>query len=207
MPAFRLTTLGDSFVEGRGDPSITEPWRGWVPRLAEMLAIPPSGVRNLGVHLATTQHVVDGQLGAALMNKSPLIGVVAGVNDLVSDFDPARLRRNLSAIFGRLTGMDTVVFTATYADIPGNLPLPEAFRTLLRRRFAQANQALAEISRATGALCLDVTAEPRWSDPAFWSADGLHPSPLGHQYFAESIADLLERAAGVPVVAAPARTS
>ncbi len=206
MPAFRLTALGDSFVEGRGDPSPARSWHGWVPRLAEMLAIPPFAVRNLGTHMATTQNVVDGQLGTALLNKSPLIGVVVGVNDLVSDFDPARMRRNLSTIFGRLTGMDTVVFTATYADIPGNLPLPETFRALLRRRFAEANEALAEITRATGALCLDVAALSQWSDPALWSADGLHPSPLGHQHFAESVADLLERAAGVPVVAAPVRT-
>lgn len=207
MPAFRLTALGDSFVEGRGDPSTTESWYGWVPRLAEMLAIPASAVRNLGTHMATTQNVVDRQLGTALLNKSPLIGVVVGVNDLVSDFDPARMRRNLSTIFGRLTGMDTVVFTATYADIPGNLPLPETFRALLRRRFAEANEALAEVTRATGALCLDVAALSQWSDPALWSADGLHPSPLGHQHFAESVADLLERAAGVPVVAAPVRTT
>ena len=35
--------------------------------------------------------------------------------------------KRLSTIFGSLAGMDTMVFTATYADIPGNLPLPEAF--------------------------------------------------------------------------------
>ena len=205
MSAFRLTALGDSFVEGWGDPSPTGSWRGWVTHLAEMLGIPLSGVRNLGAHKATTQSVVDRQLGSALLNKSPLIGVVVGVNDLVSDFDLVRMRRNLTTIFGRLAGMDTIVFTATYADIPGNLPVPDAFRTLLRRRFAEANEALTEISRAHGALCVDVATPPQWSDPAFWSADGLHPSPLGHRHFAESVADLLDRAAGVPVVAATAR--
>ena len=76
MPTFRLTALGDSFVEGRGDPSHAGSWHGWVPRLAEMLGIAPSSVRNLGVHMATTQDVVDRQLGTALANKSPLIGVV-----------------------------------------------------------------------------------------------------------------------------------
>jgi lysophospholipase L1-like esterase len=207
MPAVRLTALGDSFVEGRGDPSPGGSWHGWVPRLAEMLAIPACGVRNLGTHQATTQQVVDRQLGAALLPKSPLIGVVVGVNDLISDYDPVRMRRNLSTIFGRLAGMDTVVFTAAYADIPGNLPLPESFRALLRRRFAEANQALAEVTRATGALRLDVTAQAQWSDPAFWSDDGLHPSPLGHEHFAQSMAGLLERAAGVPVAAATARAT
>jgi lysophospholipase L1-like esterase len=206
MP-FRLTALGDSFVEGRGDPLPTGSWRGWVTRLAEMLGVPSSAVRNLGAHKATTQSVVDGQLAAAMANKSPLIGVAVGVNDLISDFDPARMRRNLTTIFGRLAGMDTVVFTATYADIPANLPLPDSFRTLLRNRFAAANEVLAEITQVTGTLCLDVGANREWSDPAFWSADGLHPSPLGHQLFAEAIADLLERDTDVPVLAASARTA
>jgi lysophospholipase L1-like esterase len=125
-----------------------------------------------------------------------------GVNDLLSDFDLSRMRRNLSTIFGSLAGMDTVVFTATYADIPQNLPLPETFRRLLRTRFAEANGALAEITRATGALCLDVTTPAQWSDPAFWAEDGLHPSPRGHKHFADGVADLLERVAGVPLLAA-----
>lgn len=206
MPQIRLSALGDSFVEGRGDPSPTGSWYGWVPRLAESLGVPPQGVRNLGTHQATTQHVVDHQLPAALTNKAPVIGVIVGVNDLVSDFDPQRMRRNLATIFGRLTGMDTVVVTATYADIPANLPVPEAFRTLLRRRFASANDMLREITSATGALCLDVTTMPEWSDPEMWSADGLHPSPRGHQWFAESVAELLARATNVPVAAALART-
>jgi lysophospholipase L1-like esterase len=202
MPTFRLTALGDSFVEGRGDPAPGGAWYGWVPQLAEILGIPAPGVRNLGAHMATTQDVVDRQLDTALLCKSPLIGVVVGVNDLLTDFDLARMRRNLSTIFGQLAGTDTVVFTATYADIPGNLPVPETFRGLLRTRFAAANEALAQITRASGAACLDVTAPPQWSDPAFWAADGLHPSPLGHKHFAEGVADLLERVADVSVRAA-----
>jgi lysophospholipase L1-like esterase len=204
MATFRLTTLGDSFVEGRGDPDPDGAWRGWVPRLAEMLGVPASGVRNLGAMHATTQRVLDTQLGTALVNKSPLIGVIVGVNDLISDFDLSRMRQNLSTIFGSLAGMDTVVFTSTYADIPGNLDLPESFRGLLRQRFAAANQALLEITRAHGAICFDAAAAPEWSNPTYWSADGLHPSPLGHRHFAETMADVLDRVAGVPVVAASA---
>ncbi len=205
MPPFRLTVLGDSFTEGREDPAGDGRWVGWVTRLAGMLGIAPAGVRNLGAHHATTQAVVDEQLAAALWGKSPLIGVVVGVNDLLSDFDADRMRRNLTTIFGQLAGVDTVVFTARYTDIPANLPVPEMFRALLRRRFTEANAALTEITTATGALCLDVMSIPGWSDPGFWSADGLHPNALGHQRFAEAVAGLLERAADVPVVAAAAR--
>ncbi|RNG34165.1 SGNH/GDSL hydrolase family protein [Streptomyces botrytidirepellens] len=201
MPAIRLSALGDSFVEGRGDPGPAGAWYGWVPRLAELLGVPGERVRNLGTHQATTQQVVDDQLPRALANKPPVIGVIVGVNDLVSDFDPDRFRDNLATIFGRLTGMDTVVFTATYADIPANLPVPESFRALLRERFAMANEMLGAITADTGTLCLDVTTVAEWSRPEMWSADGLHPSPRGHQWFAESVAGLLERATGDAVPA------
>jgi lysophospholipase L1-like esterase len=208
MAVIRLTALGDSFVEGRGDPAPHGTgWHGWVPRLAELLGVPATAVRNLGAHQATTQLVADRQLPAALVNKSPLCGVVVGVNDLITDYAPARMRRNLTTVFGRLTGAETVVFTATYADIPANLPVPEPFRRLLRERFAAANDLLREIAAATGALCLDVTGVPQWSEPSMWDPDGLHPSPRGHRWFAEAAADLLERAAGIPVLALPARTS
>ncbi|GAB3205839.1 SGNH/GDSL hydrolase family protein [Nocardia tengchongensis] len=202
MATIRLTTLGDSFVEGRGDAAPGGGWHGWVPRLADMLWLPADSVRNLGAYQATTQDVVDHQLTRALANKAPVIGVVVGVNDLVGDYDPDRFRRNLTAIFDQTTGMDTVVFTTTYADIPANLPVPETFRALLRDRFARANDALRETTARTGALCLDVTTVPEWADPAMWSPDGLHPSPRGHEYFARSVAELLAHTTGMALAAA-----
>nr|WP_237702764.1 MULTISPECIES: SGNH/GDSL hydrolase family protein [Protofrankia] len=197
MAKARMTVVGDSFVEGRGDPAPDGTYRGWVPRFAEMFGIPGSGCLNLGTFDATTQDVVDRQLRVALVNKAPLIGFVAGVNDLIRDYDAARFRRNLESIFTTLSGPDTVMFTATYADIPRNLPLPASFQELLRGRFAEANEHLREISARTGALCLDVVDSREWADPAMWSADGLHPSPVGHQRFAEAMADLVALATGM----------
>ena len=197
MAAIRLAALGDSFVEGRGDPDLRGPFRGWVPALAGHLGVPRRGVLNLGAHQATTQDVVDRQLHQALAKKAPMIGVVVGVNDLVSDYDPGRFRRNLHRIYSSLTGMDTTVFTATYPDIPKNLPVPPNFRELLRKRFDEANSALREVTTRTGAVCLDIAAMPEWRDPAMWSEDGLHPSPAGHLRFAEGVAALVERATGL----------
>ena len=192
MPAIRLTVLGDSFSEGRGDPSLDGPYHGWVPRLAARLGLPGAAVRNLGAHQATTSHVVEAQLPAALAGKAPLIGVMAGVNDLVSDYNPNRFARNLRRIFSACGGMSTTVFTGTYPDIPGNLPLPEEFRQLLRDRFAEANRILREVTAVTGTLLIDLAGDPVWARPAMWASDGLHPSAAGHQYFADTVAGLLE---------------
>ncbi len=197
MTTTRLTVLGDSFVEGRGDPDPAGGYRGWVPRFAARMGLRPGAVRNLGTYQATTQAVLDGQLGRALAGKSPLIGVIVGVNDLVSDYEPDRFRRNLYSIFERLGGADTVVFTASYPDIPSNLPVPAGFRRLLQGRFEQANAALREVTAATGTVCLDIAAEPAWGSGPAWSPDGLHPSPAGHAAFAEQMADLVTRDTGL----------
>ncbi|MBW0118215.1 SGNH/GDSL hydrolase family protein [Pseudonocardia abyssalis] len=197
MPPTRLTVLGDSFVEGRGDPAPEGGYRGWVPRLADLLGLPAGSVRNLGAHGATTQDVLDHQIGRALVGKPPLIGVVVGVNDLVSDYDPARFRANLNEIFSVLCGMDTVVFTADYPDIPSNLPVPEGFRRLMQGRFAEANAAMRAAAASTGALCLDLAGAPEWRPGPAWSSDGLHPSPEGHQRFAASMAELVARDTGL----------
>jgi lysophospholipase L1-like esterase len=197
MSATRLTVLGDSFVEGRGDPAPGGGFRGWVPRLAELLGVPPRSIRNLGVHGATTSDVLDRQLPGALAGKPPLIGVVVGVNDLVSAYEPARFADNLHTLFTALSGMDTTVVTADYPDIPANLPVPPAFRQLLRDRFAEANAVLHEVTAANGTHCLRLAAAPEWADRAMWSADGLHPSPLGHRRFAEEAAGLVAAATGL----------
>jgi lysophospholipase L1-like esterase len=197
MPVIRFAALGDSFVEGRGDPGLDGPFHGWVPRLAERLGIPRQGVLNLGTYQATTQHVVDHQLSTVLADKPPVIGVIVGVNDLVSDYDPERFRRNLNTIYSSLRGVGTTVFTAAYPDIPKNLAVPESYRDLLRRRFGEANSVLREVTARTEALCLDVTAIDEWSQPRMWAEDGLHPSGLGHRLFADQLTDFVTGATGL----------
>ncbi|MFJ8815222.1 LysR family transcriptional regulator [Amycolatopsis thermoflava] len=86
---------------------------------------------------------------------------------------------------------------AEYPDIPGNLPVPGGFRRLLRDRFAAANAVLAEVTRETRTLCLDLAGRPEWNGPGLWSPDGLHPSPEGHRAFADAVADLVTEATGL----------
>ncbi|MCM3922971.1 SGNH/GDSL hydrolase family protein [Frankia sp. AiPs1] len=194
MPAVRFTALGDSFVEGRGDVAADGSYIGWASRFARRMGVSAREVRNLGAYQTTTQQVVDRQLRPALVRKSPLIGVVVGVNDLVTDYDPDRFTRNINTIFRSLAGLDTTVFTASYPDIPANLPLPEEFRGLLRERFVFANAVLREVCEATGTLHLDIAAGADWAGRRLWSPDGLHPNAEGHRLFAEQMADLVERA-------------
>lgn len=200
MPAIRFTTLGDSFVAGWGDPTPNGQLRGWVPRVASLLGLPEGSVRNLGFYGATSQAMVDKQLPRALANKPPLIGVVVGTNDLLGDYDFVRLQRNLRVTLEALTGADTTVVTAALPDIPGVMEISEIYRRKLRDRFAEANAEIRNIAAFTGAHCIDMDRTPAWREETMWSEDRLHPSSLGHQRFAEDMADVVTDLTGLIAV-------
>ncbi|WP_033413833.1 SGNH/GDSL hydrolase family protein [Actinomycetospora chiangmaiensis] len=187
----RLTVLGDSFVEGRGDPDPDGGFRAWAPLLAESLGVRAERWRNLGAYRATTQDVVDRQLPRAVADQAPVVGVVVGTNDVVSDWSAPRFAANLDMIFGALAGPGTVVFTAGYPDMPSRLPVPERFRDLLRGRFGEANAVLAATARRHGVAVLDLARCPHWAADEVWSADGLHPNAAGHRRFAAAAAAVL----------------
>jgi lysophospholipase L1-like esterase len=199
----RLTVIGDSFVEGRGDPDPAGGYRGWVGHLAALIGIPPASCVNLGRHGATTQQTVDEQLGIALERRAPLAGFVVGLNDLLVDWNPERYRRNILVITESLTASAAVVFTTTYPDIISRLPVHETFRPLLRQRFDEANEFLRDVTSRTGVLCLDITTDPRSGEDGMWTEDGLHPSPSGHRYFGEAVATMVGFAGGMTAVPTP----
>lgn len=196
-----MIALGDSFVEGRGDERDGR-FHGWVPKFAGQLGLPPAQIMNLGAHGVTTARVIDEQLDRAVDHlRGPgvparLVGVVVGVNDLISDYDAARFDRNLRTILGALNGAGAVVFTASYPDIPARLPVPDGFRSLLRQRFAEANRSLASIADQTGTAVLDLAVDPAWARDDMWSVDGLHPSARGHSLFACRAVDLVSTRTG-----------
>ncbi|WHU48148.1 GDSL-type esterase/lipase family protein [Gordonia sp. L191] len=203
MSGAGVVTLGDSFVEGRGDLR-GNLFHGWVPRFAGQLGVPASRVLNLGAHQATTTTVLDEQLGHAarqLATHAAVVGVVVGVNDVVSDYDPRRFEHNLQTIFTRLAATRAVVFTANYPDIPARLPVPDRFRDLLRARFAEANHLLAGVAATTGTELIDLAADSAWTRAEMWSPDGLHPSPRGHADFAKQAVAAVSARTGTIVAA------
>jgi lysophospholipase L1-like esterase len=196
MSRARLATLGDSFVAGHGDEDPEGRRLGWVSRFAWLLDLPAQRLVNLGSYGATTQDVVAEQLAAALVNKPPLVGVMVGVNDLLGDYRTERFRVNVASIFAAMCGADTMVFTATYPEVPRVAPLPGPIREVVRRRFVEANGLLRQLAEDYGVLCLDIAMASQWREADMWSADGLHPGPKGHQRFAEDMAELVVKAMG-----------
>ncbi|WP_326836037.1 GDSL-type esterase/lipase family protein [Amycolatopsis rhabdoformis] len=195
MPDLELSVIGDSFAEGRG--GLVRPdgsFAGFTTHLAQCLGV--SGeVLNLGSYGATTQDVVDHQLATALARPAALTGVIVGGNDLVTDYDRARFRRNLTYIFSSLARPGRLVFTTNWPRIPDRLPgLPDAVRSTLRERFAEANEFLDGLVLDLGLVCLDLANAPVTADPVMWCPDGMHPSAAGHQVIGTALADLVDEA-------------
>jgi lysophospholipase L1-like esterase len=202
MSELKLTVVGDSFAQGRGGTLRADgSFDGFTARMAKVLGI-YGGVLNLGSFGATTQDVVDRQLPVALANPAPLTGVIVGGNDLVTDYDRDRFRRNLRHIHASLARPGTLVFTTNWPNIPDRLPaLDDHVRAVLRERFAQANAYLDELVDELGLVCLDLAHAPITADPAMWCPDGMHPSPAGHQVIGTAMADLIDEARMVRVPA------
>lgn len=195
MSALELTVIGDSFAEGRGGTVRADGrFAGFTVQMAKILGI-SGGILNLGSFGATTQDVVDRQLPVALENTAPLMGVIVGGNDLVTDYDRERFQRNLRHIYTSLARPGRLVFTTNWPNIPDRLPgLDHQFRALLRERFAEANSYLDELVQELDVVCLDLVHAPITADPVMWCPDGMHPSPAGHQVIGTAIADLIDEA-------------
>ncbi|KPM56011.1 hypothetical protein CcI49_33755 [Frankia sp. CcI49] len=198
MPV-RLVVIGDSFVEGRGDPDPRgSGYRGWLPTFAGLLGLGDDECRNHGEHLATTTTVLDRQLDAVRTARPRLTGMIAGFNDIVSEYQPAELRRNLTTIFDAMTRHASLAFTATYPDITRRMALTAPVRAGIRSRIQDVNAALRGTAAEFDMVCLDVARTgPVWDDDDLWSDDGIHPSRAGYLRFAGELADAVAESLGI----------
>lgn len=181
--------LGDSFTAGGG----AGEGERWADRLAASLRARNPGLvyRNLAVDGATSAAVLE-QLPAALALRPDLVTVICGANDvlLTSRPDIEGYERRFSAILGGLRegAPEAAILTAS---------APESwhFLDLRPRTKARLVQALGELNAVTRAVaarhrvpCLNVAGHPGLSKRENFGADGLHPSPLGHERAAAEIA-------------------
>lgn len=182
----RFVALGDSTTEGMDDPRPDGTYRGWADRLAERLACdnPDLLYANLAIRGRRISQVQDEQLAPALALRPDLATVVAGLNDLLRRrYDPAATAGSLETMLVELRNVGAEVMTFTLPDLSCVSPIARIVRT---RLFAY-NEAIREVGQRTGAIVVDIAAEPVALDPRLWSVDRLHASPLGHERIAGAL--------------------
>ncbi|HEY6692777.1 MAG TPA: SGNH/GDSL hydrolase family protein [Solirubrobacteraceae bacterium] len=186
----RYVALGDSTTEGLDDPRPDGGYRGWADRLAEQLTAvnPELRYANLAVRGRRIPQVREEQLGPALALEPDLATVVAGLNDLLHRrYDPNMTAGHLEAMLRDLRGAGATVMTFTLPDLSSVVPLAR----IVRARLAGYNEAIRAAGEASGAIVVDIAAEPVSIDPRLWSRDRLHAGPLGHERIAAALAHTL----------------
>jgi lysophospholipase L1-like esterase len=187
-----FVALGDSLTEGRGDADGAGRLTGWAGRLLGRLRPPADAyLVNLARRNAEVEEVHDRQLPAAGQHHPALLSVLVGVNDVCGGFQPRRFRSAFGALLdAACAGCDTVL-TATLPDLTCGNAVDERAAAALRTRLERANEAIAAVVGATTAACLDLWSLSRDWGARGWSADGLHPGPVGHRRIASGFRELL----------------
>ncbi len=187
----RLVALGDSITEGMGDSNPGGGLRGWVDRLAVMLAAShPVDFANLAVRSRRVEEMCREQLPMALALRPDLVTILIGANDLVAPrADIAALTAGVERCVAalRATGARVVLVTPF---LPGH----RAATIVLARRFARFADALIGVARRTGAVLVDTDLIRDLADARHWGVDGVHPNAAGHRALAYRAAFVL----GVP---------
>jgi lysophospholipase L1-like esterase len=182
----RYVALGDSTTEGMDDPRPDGTYRGWADRLAERLARvnPDLLYANLAVRGRRIDQVRAEQLGPALALHPDIATVVGGVNDLLRRrCDPDVTAGHLEAMLTQLQAGGATVATITLPGMESVVPLAR----IIRARLEAYNDAIRDIGARTGAIVVDIEAEPVSRDPRLWSVDRLHASTLGHERIAAAL--------------------
>jgi len=187
----RYVALGDSSTEGVDDPDATGGYRGWSQRLAERINTTQGGgllYANFAVRGLTTRQIRDRQLSAALALRPDLATVFCGTNDVTSSrFDASAVAADIAHLQHALVQAGATVLSFTLPDLTPLIPLAR----LIAPRIAALNTALAEASRASGAILVDFAAHPVATDIRLWSEDRIHANSAGHARIADALAQAL----------------
>lgn len=185
--------IGDSFTEGVGDEGPDGACVGWADRLAAQLAAvnPAFSYANLALRGKMMKEVLEEQVPAAVAEKSDLITLCAGGNDIIvpgCDVDHIAAQFETAVAALRATGATVLVFTAP--DVK--------FQPVVRRvrpKAAIYNAHIYSIADSYGAKVVDLWSMGPLHDRRAWSDDRLHFAADGHRRVALRTAEVL----GLPV--------
>lgn len=163
-----LVAVGDSIINGHGDSMAGVPALGWAQWLADAMDL---SYTRYGKGGATSSYIVE-ELLPRVRGRYTVGAFNMGTNDALGVWDASVFRANVEKAATTLTAACDRVVVLT-------VPASEAATLVIR-----------EVADQYGVLVIDA----RLSGPKLLTADGVHPTALGHLEIADRVASEL----GVP---------
>ena len=190
--ALDIVWLGDSTATGVGTGSVRQ---SMAHRVAEGLSARPTTLTVLAVSGAEVAEVVSDQLPGLARTAADVVFVSVGANDVTA---LTRARSFRSAYRELLEGIasalpDAEIVLVGIPDIGTAPRLAVPLRQIAGARGAQLDRIISELADDHLAKHVDLaerTSRTFSSDPdRYFSADGYHPGPAGHEVWADAVLD------------------
>jgi len=157
---------------------------------------PGSRLVNLSTAWATTADVLSKEMKRFPAEQATFVTISIGVNDLVQGVGDEQFARNYEEIISSLEKTDAQIIITNLPDI-SLAPAVSEFRRLdVARVVALFNQRIEEIAERHKLPLVNlyqISSALIQSHPDFFSNDGLHPSDIGYQFWAEEMWPIVEK--------------
>jgi lysophospholipase L1-like esterase len=190
--------IGDSAASGVGDSDGFGNYFGWGYHLVKAIQEPVVYI-NASRPGAQSAEVLHDQLPKVLIHQPELVAVIVGGNDLLRNgFSPAVFEENLNETLRLIEESGATSMLLELHDPTLIVPMPKLLARICRRRVSAVNQVIHRLAHRYSSILLETRTLPGIYERKKWHVDRMHPSKNGHQFIADSFAQLL-RARGFDV--------
>lgn len=187
--------LGDSTGVGVG----AQQGGGYVERLFARIArhYKASRLVNLCQVSATSAEALREQVARAIAARPTLITVGIGANDLIQGAKAEEFARNYELIIRRLSEETNArIIITNIPDISLAPAVPDYMRDAARHHIVTYNKEIKSVARRYNLAVVDLFGRSREfaSRGELFSADAIHPSDAGYEFWAELMRPIVEKA-------------
>lgn len=186
-----FAVIGDSAASGVGDSDGDGNYFGWAYHLAQAFEEPIAYI-NVSRPGAQSLEVLEKQLPNVLIHEPTLVAVIVGGNDLLRNgFSPKRFQTNLNQTLRKIEESGAISMLLELHDPTKIVPMPSLLKSVCIRRVDAVNAITRNLAGRYGSILLRTRTLSDIYNTEKWHVDRMHPSRYGHQFIANSFAELL----------------
>lgn len=187
-----FVAMGDSLTEGVGDEVGEMPVASWAWHLITHYET-TLNYTNIAKRGLLTKEIRLTQLEEAIELQPDLVSIIAGANDILKGkWDKVEYRAEMEEMIKEMNDLGATIIVANQPDFSERLPLPAEKKQLLRTQLEEANDIIRSLANEYQLVHIDFWNNPLTNDPAFLSADLIHPNSKGYLEIAKMARDALE---------------